>query len=67
MCSDREFVESVLGTESRGHKGVMARAREVLDMSEASANRYLTRLKAAGLICHSGGLYWAAHQGDTTE
>jgi hypothetical protein len=67
VCSDREFVESVLGAESRGYKGVMAKAREVLDMSEATANRYLTRLKAAGLICHSGGLYWAAHQEDISK
>ena len=67
VCSDREFVEAVLGTGSKNYKGVIGRAREVLEMSEATANRYLNRLKGAGLICHSGGLYWAAKQGVTTE
>jgi len=62
VCSDREFVEAVVGAESRNYKGVVTRAREVLEMSEASVNRYLSRLKEAELICHSGGLYWAAHQ-----
>ena len=41
---------------------IVNRARKSLKLSEASTDRYLTRLKAAGLICHSGGLYWAAHQ-----
>lgn len=67
VCSDREFIEAVLGADSQAYKGVMARAREVLDMSEATANRYLTRLKAAGLISHSGGLYWAARKEVTKE
>jgi hypothetical protein len=62
VCTDREFVEAVLGTESRNYKNVVRQAREVLGMSEASINRYLSRLKEAGLICHSGGLYWAAYQ-----
>jgi hypothetical protein len=43
--------------ELRAYRGVVTRAREVSDMSEATANRYLTRLKAAGLICYSGDLY----------
>jgi Fe2+ or Zn2+ uptake regulation protein len=61
VCSDKEFVEAVLGADSWNYKQVLARAREFKEMSEATVNRYLTRLKQAGMICHSGGLYWAAH------
>ena len=67
VCSDREFVEAVLGSESRNYKSVVTRARESLEMSEATTNRYLTRLKEVGLICHSGGLYWASHQEVTRQ
>lgn len=62
VCSDREFIEVVLGTDSLNYKKSISRAKECFQMSEATANRYLTRLKEAGLICHSGGLYWAAYQ-----
>jgi hypothetical protein len=62
VCSDKEFVEAVLGTDSKNYKSVISQARELFTMSEATANRYLSRLKEAGLICHSGGLYWASHQ-----
>ena len=67
VCSDKDFVETVLGNDSRSYKSVVGRAREFLEMSEATANRYLSRLKEAGLICHSGGLYWASYQGDTSK
>jgi hypothetical protein len=67
VCTDREFVEAVLGNESRNYQGVVRRAREDLAMSEATTNRYLARLKEAGLICHSGGLYWANRQEVTPE
>ncbi|HLP78982.1 MAG TPA: AAA family ATPase [Candidatus Paceibacterota bacterium] len=62
VCSDKEFVDAVLGGASRNYKTVISRARECFAMSEATTNRYLTRLKGADLICHSGGLYWAGHQ-----
>ena len=67
LCTDREFCEAVLGAESRNYKGVIVQAREVLEMSEATTNRYLSRLKGAGLICHSGGLYWARAGEDTSK
>ena len=66
-CTDREFVELVLGKEPMNYRSVVSRGRECFGMSEASTNRYLARLKAVGLICHSGGLYWAAHQEVTPE
>jgi len=62
VCSDKEFIEAVLGADSQNYKNAISRAREFFQMSEATANRYLGRLKEAGLICHSGGLYWASHQ-----
>jgi hypothetical protein len=67
VCTDLEFVRQVLGEDSINYKNVVSRAREFFEMSEATINRYLARLKAAGLICHSGGLYWAAKQGVTQE
>jgi len=67
VCSDREFAEAVLGSDSKNYKSVISRARDVLDMSEATTKRYLTRGKEAGLICHSGGLYWVSKQEDTTQ
>jgi hypothetical protein len=62
VCSDKEFIESVLGADSLNYKSVIERAKSEFTMSEASANRYLTRLKAGGQIYHSGGLYWAIKQ-----
>lgn len=62
VCSDKEFIESVLGTDSLNYKSVIQRAKAQLAMSEASANRYLARLKAAGYIRHGGGLYWSQQQ-----
>jgi hypothetical protein len=67
VCSDKEFVDAVLGTETKNYKGVINQARQVLEMSEATTNRYLARLKAAGLICHVGGLYWVGNQEVTSE
>ncbi len=67
VCTDREFVEAVLGSETRNYRGVVSRAREIFVMSEATTNRYLTRLKAAELVCHSGGLYWANCQEVTPQ
>lgn len=61
-CSDKEFIESVLGSNSLNYKTVIERAKAELALSEASANRYLSRLKEAGQIGHHGGLYWASHQ-----
>ena len=62
VCTDREFVETVLGDEPRNYRTVISRAREHFGMSEATVNRYLARLKAAGLIRHEGGLYWPNRQ-----
>jgi len=63
VCTDREFVETVLGDKPRNFSEVVAAAQTDLTMSPATAKRYLSRLKESGLICCSGGLYWASHQG----
>ncbi len=62
VCSDREFVEAVLGDSSKNFTSVMEAAQGRLNMSAATAKRYLSRLREAGLICASGGLYWAARR-----
>ena len=62
VCSDKEFIESVLGTDSLNYKSVIERAKTRLTMCESSTNRYLSRLKASGHIYHSGGLYWSTNQ-----
>ena len=62
VCSDKEFIESVLGTDSLNYKSIIERAKDRLTMSVASTNRYLSRLKASGHIYHTGGLYLATSQ-----
>jgi hypothetical protein len=59
LCSDREFLEQVVGGEGKTHTRIVAAAETAFGMSETSAKRYLTRLKEAGSIIHSTGLYWA--------
>ncbi|TAK98821.1 MAG: AAA family ATPase [Verrucomicrobia bacterium] len=63
VCSDKEFVEAALGDKPKSFSAVIETARSQLGMSPATAKRYLNRLKEAEVICQSGGLYWAAHQG----
>jgi hypothetical protein len=38
VCSDKEFMDAVLGTETKNYKGVINQARQVLEMSEALNN-----------------------------
>ena len=61
-CTDKEFVEAALGDKPKSFSAVIDTAASQLDISRATAKRYLNRLKESGLICCSGGLYWAAHQ-----
>jgi len=66
VCSDKEFVDLAVGHHARSFTTIIKEAETNLTMSPATTKRYLSRLKEAGLICTSGGLYWAAHQ-DVTE
>jgi len=58
VCSDKEFVEAVLGDESKAFARIIEAADTNLNMSRATAARYLNRLVDAGVIASSGGLYW---------
>jgi len=67
VCSDREFVETVLGNETRNYKAAIDRARSELSMGESTAKRYLSRLKEGGLIYSSAGLYWSNNKRDANN
>jgi hypothetical protein len=58
VCSDREFVDTVLGQGGKAHGTILKDAASDLGMSRATAARYLQRLVIAGLVRSSGGLYW---------
>jgi hypothetical protein len=62
VCTDREFVEAVLGDNGMAFSRVAEEAKEKLGMSLATTKRYLSRLKKVGVIDHIDGLYWRRHQ-----
>jgi DNA-binding transcriptional ArsR family regulator len=66
VCSDKEFVDLAVGHHARSFTTIIKEAETNLGMSSATTKRYLSRLRDAGLICSSGGLYWTAHQ-EVTE
>jgi hypothetical protein len=59
ICSDREFVEAVLGGDAKGFTAIIRDAGTELKMSRRTAMAYLKRLCLAGLVVQNGGLYWA--------
>ena len=58
VCSDKEFVDAVLSETPRNFTTIIEKAQADLSMSQATTKRYLSRLKDAGVICGSGGMYW---------
>jgi hypothetical protein len=60
LCTDREFVEAVLGDKPRGFTSIVKDAAGELKMSRRTVARYLARLTEAGVVKQSGGLYWAS-------
>jgi hypothetical protein len=58
VCTDREFMEKAVGKTPKDFGGIIRDAARELDMPRSTAARYLSRLKEAGLIACSGGLYW---------
>jgi hypothetical protein len=62
VCSDKEFVEALLGTEPRIFSNVIEEAQEKLGMSRSTASRYLNRLSKTGVITTAGGFYWIAEK-----
>ena len=59
VCKDSEFVAEAVGTTPKDFAGVVRDAQARLKMPRSTAGRYLNRLKEAGLIVSSGGMYWA--------
>ncbi len=67
ICSDREFVETVLGGDTKNFTSIIKDAACLLKMSRRTAMAYLKRLSQAGLVAQGGGLYWARKEGDARE
>jgi hypothetical protein len=57
-ATEKEFLDAVISTEGRPFGRIMSEAKELLDMSRATASRFLQRGVESGLIHSSGGLYW---------
>lgn len=67
VCTDNDFVERVVGDRPKNFAAVMDSARTELDMPRSTAARYLKRLKEAGLIAESSGLYWQKTQASSGQ
>jgi hypothetical protein len=59
VCRDSEFIEQTIGTGAKAFTAIIRDAETNLGMSRRTAMNYLNRLKDAGLIVQSSGLYWA--------
>jgi hypothetical protein len=57
-CKDKEFMDAILTEEGKSYGRIMNDARTLLNISTSTAERSLKRLKKAGLVTYSGGLYW---------
>ena len=64
ICSDRDFVETVLGGDTKNFTNIIRDAGSHLKMSRRTAMAYLKRLCQAGLLVQGGGLYWARKEGE---
>jgi hypothetical protein len=65
LCSDKEFVERVIGDKAMSFTNIIKEAENALEMSRRTAMRYLERLTSVGIITQGGGLYWAKKQGES--
>ena len=57
VCSDKEFVDEALSNEPQSTSAISEKA-EQLGLSRRTTERYLQRLKDAGVIGCEYGLYW---------
>jgi hypothetical protein len=57
VCSDKEFMDEALSTEPQSTSAISEKAQE-LGLSRRTTERYLQRLKDAGVIGCEYGLYW---------
>jgi hypothetical protein len=58
VCKDSDFLEHAVGDKGKSFSVVIKDASEKLKMSRRTAMNYLNRLKEAGFVVQSGGLYW---------
>jgi hypothetical protein len=58
VCSDKEFMDAVITNEGKSYGRIVNDGRSLLNMSTSTAERALKRLKTAGVVNYSGGLYW---------
>lgn len=66
VCTDKDFVDTVVGDEGKAFGTIVRDAGARLKMSRRTAARYLNRLTEAGLVRQSGGLYWAVRKTEGT-
>ncbi len=58
-CTDKEFMDAIFdGGSGKSYGRIIEDARTTLNLSTSTAERALKRLKEAGLVQFSGGLYW---------
>jgi hypothetical protein len=62
VCTDKDFLDAAVSTDGKTFSRIIDDACNKLSMSRRTATRYLERLTAAGLVQHSGGLYWMKGQ-----
>ena len=67
VTTDKDFMETVLGDESKAFGAIVRDAGSQLKMSRRTTARYLNRLLEAGLIAQASGLYWVASQTGSQE
>jgi hypothetical protein len=63
VCTEREFMEAVLGDGGKAFGTIVRDAASLLNMGRRSVATYLKRAVDAGLVRSSGGLYWRADRG----
>lgn len=65
VCKDSEFIEKAVGSTPKDFATIIQTAATKLKMPRSTAARYLNRLKEAGLVVCSGGMYWAKEGGES--
>jgi hypothetical protein len=65
--TDNQFVERVLGEESKNFTRIIRDAETMLKMSRRTAMAYLKRVCQAGLVAQGGGLYWRKNNKEADE
>jgi hypothetical protein len=66
VCSDKEFLDAIINDEGKNFTRIVTEAKSTLTMSRNTAGRALKRLETAGLVTHSGGLYWRSPTSPTS-